>query len=329
MAIVRSFFFLILIVIILSLSASSVSIYFEIEFIRNFIAGLFGWAEDCSNCTTGQYCGGIPIRCRTKGAPGSDCLTDSYCASGKCVQGVLKCGDANGKLPDGTFCDENADQCLPTSYCGGLSVKCRPKGAPGADCVKDDYCQSGKCVTGIDKCGDANGKLPDGTFCDVKANQCGPNSWCGGLPVRCRAKGGNGAGCVLGSDACQNGFYCAADSKCTPLGKGGDICVDNSHCQSGNCALNSHLGRQICTWSTSGRTTYNSLSPPGTGDCVGRSGAFDANYEAANNGQSICQQTPGYQFSGSVSNQYQFGPGGAPATCRNNSSVPVCVNVGN
>ena len=281
-------------------------------------------------CMPNSYCGGVPVQCRPKQAAGTDCVTDAYCQSGKCVQGVLKCGDANGKLPDGIFCDAGSDQCQTTSYCGGIPVQCRPKGPVGSDCIADSYCQSGKCVVGIDKCGDANGKLPDGTFCDIGANQCGLNSWCGGLPVQCRPKGGNGAYCPLDSTACQTGYYCAADSKCTPLGKGGDICIDNSHCESGNCAANSHLGgRRICTWSTSGRQTYNSLSPPGSGTCVGRSGAFDSNYEAANNGQSICQRTPGYQFSGSVSNQYQFGPAGTYNNCRSNSSVPVCVNVGN
>ena len=217
--------------------------------------------------------------------------------------------------------------CTSEQYCGGVPIQCRDKEPAGAACVTDSYCQSGKCVQGVLKCGDANGKLPNGTFCDVGANQCLPNSWCGGVPVQCRSKGGNGDYCPLSNEACQSGYYCGSDSKCQPLGRGGDYCVDSSHCQSGNCSYNNHLAYYICTWPTSGKQTYNSLNPPNTGTCVGSSGTFDSNYEAAKQGQSICEKTPNFQFSGEVSGQYQYAAGGTKNNCRSGSSVPICVKI--
>ena len=122
--------------------------------------------------------------------PGAFCITNNQCESGKCNIPPFRCADNNDatKKADGSFCLPGANECQTNSYCGGLPVQCRPKQVPGTNCLTDSVCQSGKCVQGIFKCGDVNGKVPDGTFCDVAADQCQPNSYCGGVPVQCRPR---------------------------------------------------------------------------------------------------------------------------------------------
>lgn len=215
--------------------------------------------------------------------------------------------------------------CTDDQYCDIL--ECKNKIQPGDSCLFDGQCQYGKCIPGALKCADESGNLPLGTYCIVGQGQCGDDAWCGGVPVQCREKGGDGAYCPLDSSACQDGYYCGADSKCHALGHGGDPCLYNSHCQSGKCSYDTTLAYNICKWDISGMETYNSLDPPGTGTCIGPSGAVTHIYETKKKGKGICEQTPNFQFSGETSDNFDWAPGSPGGTCRKDTSVPVCVKV--
>lgn len=288
---------------------------------------------------------------------GSNCLHDYQCSSGHCIKNILKCGNINKKLPEGSSCVFGQNQCQPGLWCGGIPIKCRIKGNegdycpldnktcrdglycgsdsqchifknPGENCDLNKECSSGICVKGAYKCGDSDGKLPEGTVCIIDKNDCQKDLWCGGKPIKCRGKGNIGDLCSPdNNNTCQKGLYCNKNSICQPKGHGGDSCLFNSECISENCSYDDILKYQICKWDISQKQTYNTLNPPKIGDCIGKSKLFSESYEAKKQGKNICEKIDGWQFSGEISDYYHQNNGNLSGHCRKNTKVPVCVKI--
>ncbi len=66
------------------------------------VIGPGGWGQ----CQPGYFCNGSKcVQATGTKNPGDPCAIDADCVSGKCViDGINKCGDVTGKLPNGAYC---------------------------------------------------------------------------------------------------------------------------------------------------------------------------------------------------------------------------------
>lgn len=218
--------------------------------------------EQCTKhteCRGGLWCSGFA--CKKKGLPGAHCPLDGKaCFSGKC-SASSRCLNPDGTLPDKAFCLAGTDKCGPNSYCAVLDKgisSCQPKKNLGATCLSGQECKSKQCFWGKCVSGQAGGI---GAACTVDGKQpCKSGLWCGGFPVQCRARGGQGAPCLsnrecvyncvqgqctdstnklpknapcANNDQCKTGYVCRGfPAKCLEKGKLNDPCNWDTHCNS-------------------------------------------------------------------------------------------------
>lgn len=188
-------------------------------------------------CGAGESCGGLNFCPSDCGGcpPGSVCLEDGACASGRCEAGFCggSCGDGTCTVvPDGETCFAEGCQ----NDCGAC-----PNGTPGCDSGND--CGSGFCRLGVcvPPCG--NGSCDPGESCSTCGIDCGVCPFCGDFSCN---NGETCDSCAVDCGLCcaSNGTICLTNGACCStrcdgtckacVGRGGG-CNENSDCCSDQC----------------------------------------------------------------------------------------------
>jgi len=137
----------------------------------------------------------------------------------------------------GEFCLQGQDWCHSDSFCNAAS-KCQKKKNDGEYCpgiAAGAYCKSGKCGS-MSNCLNKDGKAVKGSTCSI-VDKCASGLWCGGIPIRCRSKGGVGEQCGLNSNNCKSGLFCNnyVKSTCQRALPDGSNCLKSNACKSKSC----------------------------------------------------------------------------------------------
>lgn len=168
---------------------------------------------------------------------GEGCLIGKgHCDSGLFCHPSAKCEKKRDK---GSYCPLNDSYCKDDLFCAGSST-CQEKHEDGFGCSTNSACKSNKCGASS-LCLDKDGYSVKGAHCSLFA-KCGKDLWCGGIPVKCREKGNENDGCVMGADACKSGLFCDV-FKCKKLLDIDEKCSLDHHCKSGNCVEFAGLGK--------------------------------------------------------------------------------------
>lgn len=180
--------------------------------------------DDANTCTTDLcepstgLCVHTPVTVNTTCDDGLFCTESDACdASGSCVGTARDCSLAAAECFDGTACDEDLDQCVPSSP-SAAGTSC------GGDlCMTDGMCDgNGVCSGTPVDCSSLDSACAVGV-CDPADGQCFAQTFA------------DGTGCD-DDDACTTGDTCAAgvcEGQALDCSDGSDCTTDS--CQNGSC----------------------------------------------------------------------------------------------
>ena len=209
--------------------------------------------SDCLNneCTWGFICGDACVRshtcdtgrcsnkftCEARVEDGADCMWNTDCKTGNCVNLQMKCGRW---CAFDSQCDEATERCdkgficLPKKKVGGSCFENEDCEGPlgcswaltcGEPCIRDKECSTGRCSKNL-ICED---KLPNGQYCGAD-NDCTSERCASNLPPTCQPKSAEGETCGNDGD-CMKG-------KCSWAFTCGKPCFKDNECSTGRCSNN-------------------------------------------------------------------------------------------
>jgi len=194
-----------------------------------------GWTKkSCNLCSNGKCFEGALKKA------GEECTGNEQCASGYCngyyVGGILNKTQIPGQclnydLKTGEVC-KYSSQCLSGSCqeVGGVK-KCAVKKSGGLSCLANEDCDSGKCITPVNKCS----PLPLNEKC--KNNEECSSGYCSEDICAAKKKKGDNcskdAECISGT--CQSNGVLNLNKSCQEKKKGGGLCSNDINCESGRC----------------------------------------------------------------------------------------------
>ncbi len=137
---------------------------------------------------------------------GPECTSNADCEGGAiCLDGKCQALACQGGCPDGTYCDETSDKCVPCNvdeHCGSQCRDC----TLGTHDLCTGSCHDGACVYPEDACGACRACDGQGNCMDAPAGQ-DPFNDCEGLPPCGQVCDGDG-GCMFPGPNVQCGLTC-------------------------------------------------------------------------------------------------------------------------